>query len=137
MEECIFCKIVEGKIPASKVYENKGILAFLDISPANYGHVLVIPKKHFKNMQEITEEYLYEIMKAVKKIAPAILKAMNMPSFNVILSNGKDAGQEVAHIHFHIIPQSSENKIQINLPHKKYEDGKMRRVAERIKKEIK
>ena len=134
--DCIFCKIAEGKIPASKVYENKDVIAFLDISPVNKGHVLVLPKQHFENLQKIPEALLCETVKAVKKIAPAVLKAVNAPAFNLSLNNGKEAGQLVPHLHFHIMPRFEKDGLGA-WPSKKYEDGEMQKVAERIKKEIK
>ena len=134
MESCIFCKIIKGEIPCTKVYEDKNVLAFLDISPVNKGHTLVVPKKHYENLQQIPENLLCDLMKAVKKVAPATLKPTNAPAFNLIVSNGKEAGQEVPHIHVHIIPQLGSTPI--NLPHGKYKEGEMQKVAESIRKAL-
>ena len=136
MTDCIFCKIAEGKIPCAKIYEDKNAIAFLDISPVNKGHTLIAPKKHYENLQAIPEEELCAVMKAVKKIAPAIIRAINAPSFNLIISNGKEAGQEVFHMHVHIIPQSGDKNTQISLPHNKYKAGEIGKTAESIKKNL-
>jgi len=135
MTDCIFCKIIRGEIPCDKVYENDKVLAFLDISPVSKGHTLVLPKKHYENLQQIPENLLCDLIKAVKKIAPATLKPTNAPSFNLIVSNGKEAGQEVPHIHMHIIPQLGKDT-QINLPHGKYKDSEMEKIADKIRKAL-
>lgn len=104
MEDCIFCKIVKGEIPAQKVYEDDNVLAFNDINPAAPVHVLVIPKKHIENILklEAEDEYiLIELFNSIKKIA----KELNLEKdgFRLISNCGKDAGQEVMHLHFHIL----------------------------------
>ena len=135
MEECIFCKIAKGNIPCDKVFENEIVMAFLDISPVNIGHTLIIPKKHFENIQSIPEDYLCEIAKAIKKIAPVVIRVVKAPSFNIGLNNGKEAGQIVPHLHFHIIPRYADDNFQ-NWPSKKYREGESRKVAEKIRKNI-
>lgn len=105
MEDCIFCKIVKGEIPATKIYEDKHLLAFLDIMPINPGHVLVIPKTHFESFTETPDEILKELISVAKKIAPAVMTATGAPAFNLTLNNGKESGQVVPHVHFHIIPR--------------------------------
>ena len=104
MEDCIFCKIAKGEIPSEKVYEDDKILAFKDIHPATPIHVLVIPKKHIKNLLELQEEdkdLLFEIFDAIKKIATNL--GIKEDGFRLISNCGKDAGQEVMHLHFHIL----------------------------------
>ncbi|MBI5731782.1 MAG: HIT family protein [Candidatus Magasanikbacteria bacterium] len=105
MSECVFCKIISNEIPSVKVYETGRVLAFLDINPVNPGHVLVVPKEHYTNMLETPEEVLKELIAAAKKIAPAVLKGTGASAFNLTVNNGPEAGQVVAHTHFHIIPR--------------------------------
>ena len=105
MADCIFCKIIKEEIPCAKVYENDEVLAFLDISPVNKGHVLVLPKKHFENIENLPDEILCEIARTIKKLSKAALKAVGADSFNLGLNNGKNAGQLVQHVHFHIMPR--------------------------------
>ena len=104
MEDCIFCKIINGEIPSEKVYEDEEILAFKDINPAAPGHILVIPKKHIKSLLEVNEEDS-KIIAKIYEVINNIVKDMKMEEdgFRVIVNCGKDAGQEVMHLHFHLL----------------------------------
>lgn len=104
MEDCVFCKIIKGEIPSEKVYEDEEIIAFKDIQPAAPIHVLVIPKKHIENLLEVKEEDSYLIAKiyqVINKIAKTL--EIEKEGFRVIVNCGKDAGQEVMHVHFHLL----------------------------------
>ena len=104
MEDCIFCKIIKGEIPASKVYEDEYVLAFNDIEPRAPIHILVIPKKHIQSLATINpeeEEILLKIHKAINKIAEE--KGFKEKGFRVVINCGEDGGQEVGHLHFHIL----------------------------------
>jgi histidine triad (HIT) family protein len=104
MENCIFCKIIKGEIPSEKVYEDENVLAFKDINPAAPIHVLIIPKKHIENILEIRKEdaqLLSEIFEAIKKVAEIV--GVEKDGFRIISNCGKDAGQEVMHLHFHLL----------------------------------
>lgn len=104
MEDCVFCKIIKGDIPSEKVYEDEEILAFKDINPAAPIHILVIPKKHIENLLEVKEEdsYLYaRVYQVINKIVRDM--GIEQEGFRVIVNCGKDAGQEVMHIHFHLL----------------------------------
>ena len=104
MEDCVFCKIIKGEIPSEKVYEDEEILAFKDINPAAQIHILVIPKKHINNLLEVKDEDNYLIGKIYKTINK-IAKDLNIEKdgFRVIVNCGKDSGQEVMHLHFHLL----------------------------------
>ena len=104
MENCIFCKIVEGSIPSDKVYEDEKILAFKDIHPVAPVHLLIIPKKHIENLMNVKQED-NEIMAAIFSAVPQIAEKMGVAKegFRLISNCGKDAGQEVMHLHFHLI----------------------------------
>ena len=104
MNDCIFCKIVQGRVPAAKVYEDDNVISFLDIMPANKGHCLVVPKKHSETLLEISDEDLENLIIATKKVTKALSLSMGNGSYNVVMNNGKIAGQVVAHAHIHIIP---------------------------------
>ena len=102
---CLFCDIVEGKIPSTKVYENDYVLCFNDINPVAPVHVLVVPKKHFANMNELASDpegalYSAEITKAVAEVAK--IKGIE-DSYRTINNCGEGAGQTVMHVHFHVI----------------------------------
>ena len=106
MSDCLFCKIAKGEIPSVKVYEDDGILAFLDISPVEKGHTLVISKRiHSEALIDTPPEILAEMVAAAKKIGAAMMKA-GFGGFNVVQNNYPDGGQAVPHIHFHIIPRA-------------------------------
>ena len=104
MEDCIFCKIIKGEIPANKVYEDDDVLAFHDINPAAPIHILVIPKKHISMLTDLTTEdeaLVGKIYTTINKIATQ--EGFDKQGYRVITNCGKDSGQEVMHIHFHIL----------------------------------
>ena len=104
MEDCLFCKIIKGEIPSTKVYEDEEILAFNDINPAAPIHILVIPKKHIASlahMEKEDEAIVGKIYGVINKIAEE--KGFKESGYRVIVNCGKDAGQEVMHLHFHIL----------------------------------
>ncbi|MFA5109710.1 MAG: HIT family protein [Patescibacteria group bacterium] len=102
---CIFCQIISGEIPSHKVYEDENVLAFLDIQPVNPGHTLVVPKKHYQNLEEISEEDLKILIVAVKKIGHLLKLKLGIEGYNASTNNDPVAGQIVPHLHFHIIPR--------------------------------
>ena len=132
MENCIFCKIVKGEIPCNKVYENDDVLAFLDITPVNIGHSLVIPKKHFKNIYETPEEIMIEMMKVVKKISHAIKKGMNADGINLAMNNEGAAGQAVFHSHIHLIPRIANDGFGLWHGKRPYQEGEKEAVVKKI-----
>ena len=104
MEDCIFCKIIKGEIPSTKIYEDENVLAFKDINPAAPIHILVVPKQHIENVLEINEEnkeIASNIFLAINKIARQL--GIDKDGFRIINNCGKDAGQEVMHLHFHLL----------------------------------
>jgi len=136
MDDCIFCKIIDGKIPAAKVYEDAKVISFLDIMPANKGHCLVIPKNHTQTLMEMSEDDLIAVIKAAKKIAKALSLSFGNGSFNIIMNNGKEAGQLVNHAHMHIIPRFQKDRLRIKWSHLKYEGNEIQEYAEKIRKFI-
>ena len=104
MEDCLFCKIIKGEIPSKKVYEDDDVYAFYDIHPAAPIHILVIPKKHISSLVEIEKEdeaLIGKIYTVINKIADE--KGFKNNGYRVIVNCGKDGGQEVMHLHFHIL----------------------------------
>ena len=133
--DCIFCDIVNRKGEAEILFENDLVMAFLDIRPVNYGHTLVIPKKHFTNFLELPPEYLEELGKVTQLISGAIQAGLKADGFNVIINNGAAAGQTVYHFHFHIIPRFSSD-FNYRPKFKVYADGSMKEVAEIIRNAV-
>ncbi len=104
MNDCVFCKIVKGEIPSQKVYEDEEVLAFHDIQPAAPIHILVIPKKHIASLNEVEKDdqaLLGKIHTVIQTIAKE--QGFSDNGFRVIINCGKDGGQEVAHLHFHVL----------------------------------
>jgi len=134
-KDCIFCKIVKGEIPCSKIYENDKVLAFLDIAPITKGHTLVIPKEHHKNLLELPNELLREVISAAKRVALAVRKAMKADGFNLNQSNFPAAGQVVMHAHFHIIPRYKDDGLK-HWPGGKYKEGEAEKIREEIVKAL-
>lgn len=101
-EDCVFCKIVEGKIPSTKVYEDDEVLAFKDINPIAPIHILIIPKKHIKSLTELNDDKLLShIFKVIKEVAKS--QGVEEKGYRVITNVGEDGGQAVKHLHFHVI----------------------------------
>ncbi len=103
-ENCVFCKIIKGEIPSDKVYEDEEIIAFKDINPVTPIHILVVPKKHIATLLDVKKEDSYLISKiyqVINKIAKDL--GIEENGFRVIANCGKDSGQEVMHIHFHLL----------------------------------
>jgi histidine triad (HIT) family protein len=130
--ECIFCKIVAGEIPSYKVYEDENCLAFLDIAPVNYGHTLVVTKKHYANMEEIPENELCQLIKAVKKVGKALKDGLGAAGYNIGENNDPVAGQVVPHIHFHVMPRRADDGLRL-WPQGKYEAGKAEETMDKLK----
>ncbi len=136
--DCLFCKIVKGEIPTLKVYENSSVLSFLDVNPCSLGHTIIIPKKHYQNIEDIPEEELNELFSTITKLVKVIPGVVGTTDCNIGLNNGKLAGQEVPHVHFHIIPRFEGDKgssIQ-GLVRMEVDKQKLPELAEKIKNEI-
>jgi histidine triad (HIT) family protein len=110
-QSCIFCRIGRREAPASIVYEDEEILAFMDTRPMTEGHMLVIPKKHYENIFDISEELNAKVHKVVKQISLAVRKATKADGISIIQQNGRAAGQEVFHLHVHVIPRYEGQKL--------------------------
>jgi len=119
--DCIFCKIVAGELPATKLYEDEDTLSFMDIGPVIKGHALVIPKKHYDPITGTPPEVLQKLITVVQKIAKAQYEGLGADGVNVTQANGAVAGQVVPHIHFHVIPRFEGDKHSWNWPARKYD----------------
>ncbi len=130
--DCVFCKIIAGEIPCSKVYEDEKTLAFLDIAPANLGHTLVIPKHHAGRLEDLPEAFAVAVMKTVQKVGKAVASLHD--DYNIIQNNGLFAGQVVPHVHFHVIPRFEQDKLHISVwNEKKYNEGEMETFGNRLR----
>lgn len=133
--DCIFCKIVKGEIPSSKIYEDNAVIAFLDIAPAAKGHTLVVPKEHYELIADVPNELLEKTIDVVKKVGNALLKEND--GFNIMQNNKKAAGQLVPHVHFHVIPRKDNDDLDIaHWESIKYGEGEIEEVGAKLKQLI-
>lgn len=134
--DCIFCKIINGNLPANKIFENNNFIAILDAFPANEGHTLVIPKRHFENIFDIDENILKEGYTIAKKISSSIKKSLNIENINILQNNGALAGQTVYHFHIHIIPRLKNDSVIIKSNILNIDNEKNKIIAQNIKNNI-
>lgn len=102
---CIFCKIANGEIPSNTIYEDDNFRVILDNGPATKGHALILPKEHYADLFELSEEAASEVLIVAKKVSEKMKKTLNMDGLNVVQNNGETAGQTVKHFHVHLIPR--------------------------------
>ncbi|MBI2475789.1 MAG: HIT family protein [Candidatus Taylorbacteria bacterium] len=129
---CVFCKVISGELPSSKVYEDEEVFAFLDIKPVNPGHALVIPKKHFESIHDTPDELVAKMSVIAKKIAGVIEQKLGAKGVNIGMNNGVAAGQIVFHAHIHIMPRYGTDSFKL-WAGKEYKMGERESVAEKIK----
>ncbi len=126
MNDCIFCKIVKGEIPALKIYEDSDFIGFLDVNPRFIGHALIIPKKHIETILDIDNDQMGHMFEIVQKVAKTITEALDAKGFNIGNNNGQIAGQAVPHAHVHIMPryETDEHHAGFEAAFKPSEDAK-------------
>lgn len=113
---CVFCRIIGGDEMVSVIHEDEEIIAFLDIQPLHPGHVLVVPKEHYKNLFYVPEELATRTFAVAKRILPGLRKATGCRAVNLFSPNGADGGQDVFHFHLHLIPVPAEAPFPLQLP---------------------
>jgi histidine triad (HIT) family protein len=133
--ECIFCQIIKGQLPSYKIYEDDNVVAFLSIRPVSPGHILVVPKKHFANLLTADQETISQSLAVLQKLAPKILVALAADGFNLGVNNGAAAGQEIEHLHFHLIPRVNHDGL-IMWPSQEGEQAELAALAEKIKSNL-
>jgi histidine triad (HIT) family protein len=135
-DSCIFCRIAQKQLPASCVYEDEKVMAFLDVRPLNEGHTLVIPKAHYENIFDVPQELNAYIHGVTKQIAIAVKKAMNADGISIIQQNGKAANQDVPHLHVHVIPRYKEQKMPSFSETSEANREQLRQTATKIRKQL-
>lgn len=113
---CIFCSIIQGKIPSFKVFEDETVFVFMDIHPITKGHMLVIPKKHAQYLCELTEKEAGHLLKIGQKMNALVRKILKCDDVSMHISDGKHAGQEVPHVHLHVIPRYKDDGFGFKFP---------------------
>jgi histidine triad (HIT) family protein len=134
-ERCIFCAIIEGQAPAEMVFEDEDTLAFMDINPANPGHILVIPKRHVRDIYELDEETA-AVMKTAVLVARAIKRALHPDGMNLVQSNERAGGQEIFHFHIHVIPRWYGDGLRLARPPEVRRTMPIKEAAARIRREM-
>ena len=129
---CLFCRIVAGKIPATKVHEDDQVVAFLDIHPVNLGHLLVVPKAHHATLAELPDELAAAVARLVPRLTRAVLGATEAPGLNLVVNNGAAAGQTIDHVHWHLIPRFEGDAVHWPWPHLSYPKAGAEAMRERI-----
>ncbi len=132
-KECIFCQIVEKKIPSKIVFEDQKNLAFLYIFPISEGHTIIIPKKHFQNMEDIPEGELINVFKIVKKLAILIHNKLEIDGYNILQNNYESAGQVINHFHIHIIPRNRDDqRFKLKIPRNQATELELNNTLKRL-----
>ena len=137
MNDCIFCKIINGEIPSAKVYEDELVYAFLDIAPINLGHVLVIPKEHHQSASTIPEHIAGRMMRIGSRIGIALKRRDEYDAYNLHLADGAAAGQVVMHAPLHVVPRGVEDGFRWNWRQLSYPDGAAKALAAEIADKLK
>ena len=109
VDNCLFCKIIKGEIPCSKVYEDEDVLAFLDISQTTIGHTLVIPKDHYDNFLYVPKDLVAKTFSVAQKISQALVSGLGAKGVNILVNTNEVAGQTIMHFHIHVIPRYSSS----------------------------
>ena len=133
MDNCIFCKIANGEIPAATLYEDDDFRVILDLGPASKGHALILPKAHAANIYEISDEMAAKAMILAKKMATKMTDALKCDGFNIVQNNGEPAGQTVFHFHMHLIPRYKGDKVGITWERGTLTDEVKNEILEKLK----
>ena len=108
--DCLFCKIVNGEIPSTKIYEDDDVIAFLDISQTTIGHTLVVPKQHFDNFLTTNKDIMHKVMDVAQRIGQAEIAMLGAKGENILTNVNKEAGQSINHNQVHVIPRYSRDE---------------------------
>jgi len=137
--ECVFCEIVAGTARASAVYEDERAMAFLDLSPVHEGHLLVVPRDHIVDLATCPPDLAGYLFSLAGRLGPVVMRAVSGDGFNVWTANGPAAGQEVFHLHLHLLPRFTGDRFGLRFP-KNYPQeatrAELERVASRIRREL-
>lgn len=139
MNDCIFCKIINGDVPSAKIYEDDHVYAFMDIMPVTKGHALIIPKNHKENVYDLSSEEAGQLFSVVPKIANVLKETFHPAGMNLLQNNGAPAGQSVFHFHMHFIPRYDQTdglKLTWNTKEREYTPERISEVAAEIREKL-
>lgn len=132
MDNCIFCKIANGEIPAATLHEDEDFRVILDLGPASKGHALILPKQHAANLCELPDETAAKAMILAKKMTDRMMKGLNCEGLNVVQNNGLAAGQTVFHFHMHLIPRYAGDNVGISWTPGTLEDSVKEEILSKV-----
>lgn len=135
-DDCIFCQIVAGDIPSHTVYEDDETFAFLDVNPVSDGHTLVIPKTHEEHITGLSEDTSAALFRTVNKVAKAVENAVEPAGMNLLQNNGDAAGQEIGHVHVHIIPRYAEDGFEFSFDSDELADDRAATLKEELSRQL-
>ena len=135
-KNCIFCKIISGKIPSETLYEDENFRVILDIAPAAKGHAVVLAKRHCTDLFSSDPATMSNALFVIAKVGDAIKKALACDGINILQNNGTAAGQTIFHLHFHILPRYNNDNLTIPGKTLSYKDGEAAEIAEKIRREL-
>jgi histidine triad (HIT) family protein len=133
---CVFCKIISREAPAEILLETERVIALLDIRPIHYGHALIMPKTHCRDLLAVQDEDLHDILHMTQVVARALVESLGLEGFNVFANNGRIAGQSVFHFHMHVTPRYARDNIRFVLSLKEYPAGLLKETAQKIRMAI-
>jgi histidine triad (HIT) family protein len=136
MSDCRFCAIAAGEAPATRLYEDDTVVAFLDIAPVAGGHTLVVPKAHHETLTDMPAETAGDLFERVRVVAEAVETAFDLDGFDIVQTNGEAAGQEVFHAHVHILPRYENDDVEVRWPAGKLTESKAEEIATAIRTEL-
>ncbi|MBV8334491.1 MAG: HIT family protein [Alphaproteobacteria bacterium] len=139
--ECVFCRIVEGTSECQEIYRDDATLAFMDIHPANAGHCLVIPKRHFQTVFEMPPAAFGQVASTVVKVARAVNEVLQPGGVSLVQANGELAGQTIFHVHVHVLPRRAGDNLLINwdrnrLDGERFDRAQIAETAERLRSRL-
>jgi histidine triad (HIT) family protein len=132
-DDCIFCSIVKGDAPATKVDEDEHTIAFMDIHPWTEGHTLVIPKEHYTDLHEIPDETLQQVITAAKRLAGKAVDVLDADGVNLLNSAGRAAWQTVFHFHVHVIPRYEDDPLELPVRPQEGDPDEIKQIAEKLR----
>ena len=135
-DDCIFCKIANGEIPPTTIYENEEFRVFFDIAPASKGHCLIVPKEHFNDIFDMDEETGSRLFSLAVKVAGSLKKELNCEGMNIVQNNGTIAGQTVFHFHLHLIPRYTGDTVNVGWEPGEADTEELKVLAEAVRKNI-
>lgn len=135
-DDCLFCKIANGEIPSTTVYENNDFRVIFDISPASKGHTLIIPKQHYNDVFDMDAETGGKLFSLATAIARSLKKELNCEGMNLVQNNGLVAGQTVFHFHLHLIPRYTGDRVNIQWQPGEANQEELKELAKAVKKNI-